>query len=175
MRTYRALQPRTGVVPVTVAVAVCDGVCEGVPVLDAVDVELGVEPGASDAVTVGEMVLVADAVLVALGVTVGVGDGVHRSSMLWARLAVSGMDASVLLLASSTLSVWLMARVLHVLGMPAAVHAAGAVQHVVVCGLRFINVTLYICCGRPALAAKAQLAEARSTCQNSALLVPPEL
>jgi hypothetical protein len=49
---------------------------------------------------------------------------------------VSLAAKSVALAASSTSSVLLMARVSHVLAMPAAVHAAGGAQQPVTCGAR---------------------------------------
>lgn len=122
--------------PVTVEVGEKVGVCVPEPVLEAVDDCEGVRPAASERVTVGEIVPESVPVDVVVELCVGVGDGVQRSSMLWLKDEVSGIDARVLLRSSRTLSVWLMARVLHVLAMPAAVHAAGAVQQVVVCNAR---------------------------------------
>ena len=67
----------------------------------------------------------------------------------------------MLFASSSTDSVELIARVLHQPTMPAADQAAGGTQQVEICGFRLYQVTLKICCG-----------EAKSTCQNSALLTP---
>ena len=57
-----------------------------------------------------------------------------------------------------------MARVSHVLAMPAAVQDTGGVQHDEVTGARLKKVT-----------EETNVSDPRSTCQNSELLDPPEL
>ncbi len=131
----------------------------------AVDVRVAVGAAVADAdaprdsVAVGvvDAVCDADAVVVALGVA-------HAKVSVWIVADVSLSDAKVALLASSTRNVLLIARVLHVLAMPAAVHAAGGVQHPVAPGLRLRNCTDVSRVGVP-----------RSTHQNSPAPDPPEL
>ena len=112
----------------TEAVGVCDGVGgeDGDHDHDADTVAVcdGESPGASDRVTVA--VAVPDGVDV--GDADGVGVGVQRRSMNCAPTScVRSRDAIVLFWSSSTLRVWLIARVLHVFAIPAAVQEAGAV------------------------------------------------
>jgi hypothetical protein len=102
------------------------------------DVDAGASPGGSDAVGVDVCVRVADGV----GVPVGVGEALHCMKKVCVRPAVRLRANSVTFCASLTNNVLLMARVLHVLAMPAAVHAAGGGQHAVTCGLRLIKTTL---------------------------------
>jgi hypothetical protein len=121
------------------------GVDDGVPV----GVPDGVAPKDSDAVGAG----------------VGVGVGEH---MVMKKLCV-GADVSlyaaiVLDAPSSTRSVWLMARVLQEPAMPAAVHAAGGVQHGVK-GARLVKMT----------EDTGDAESPRSTIQNSFTVVPNEL
>ena len=86
-------------------------------------------PRDNDAVTVAVAVPVAVPVPVDVGVCVGVGVAEQRRRMFVEDAAVSGTVASVLLAASRTLIVLLMARVLQPPLMPAAVQAAGGTQH----------------------------------------------
>jgi hypothetical protein len=65
--------------------------------------------------------------------------------------------------ASSTRNVWLIARVSQVPAIPAAVHAAGGVQQYGVNSTRLMNVT-----------EERTKAAPKSTCQNSAALLPSE-
>ena len=120
------------------------------------------------AVAVGAAVTDADAprdsVAVGVGDAVGVLLGVaHAKVSVWLSADVSLSDATVALLASSTRSVLLMARVSHVLAMPAADHAAGGIQHPAAPGLRLRNCTDVSRVGVP-----------RSTHQNSPAPDPPE-
>jgi hypothetical protein len=125
-----------------VAVSVPDGVRE--PLHD------GVAPNDSDPV----------------GAPVGDGVGEHMvRGKFCVGADVSLYDAIVLDAPSSTRSVWLMARVSQVPAMPAAVHAAGGVQHVVVMGARLAKMTKDT----------GDAASPRSTIQNSFTVVPPEL
>ena len=101
---------------------------------------------------------------VGLGVDVGEGEHMVRKK-LCVGADVSLYDAIVLDAPSSTRSVWLMARVLQEPAMPAAVHAAGGVQHVVVTGARWVNIT----------EDTGDAASPRSTIQNSFTVCPPEL
>ena len=78
---------------------------------------------------------------------------------------VSRYDAIEFDAPSSTRSVWLMARVSQVPAMPAAVHAAGGVQHAVVKGARLVKIT----------EATGGALAPRSTIQNSEAVVPAEL
>jgi len=128
-----------------------DGVADRVAVAAGVAVPDADAP--RDSVAVGN----AEGDMVALGVA-------HAKVSVWLSADVSRSDATVALLASSTRSVLLMARVSHVLAMPAAVHAAGGVQHPVTCGLRLAKTTDLSSVGEP-----------RSTHQNSAEPDPPEL
>ena len=162
-------------VAVPEGVAVLDGVCEGTPVCEAVVDCDGELPGASERVPVDESVPVIVGEAVRVGDSDGVDEGVQRSRSNRLGSSVSRVDASVLLLASSTSNVWLIARVLHVLAMPAAVQATGAVQHVGVWGARFIKDTLKSCWPVAEPDLNAQLPLARSVCQNSALDDPPLL
>jgi hypothetical protein len=137
-------------------------VCVGVPVVVS-ELEIvavadadAVEDGERDSVAVGVAVGVADAVGVLLGVT-------HAKLSVWLDADVSLSDATVALLVSSTRSVLLMARVSHVLAMPAAVHAAGGDQQPTFCGLRLRKTTDVSRVGEP-----------RSTHQNSSAPDPPE-
>ena len=115
-------------VPVPVGDGVNVGVCVNVPVCDAVVDCDGESPAVSDRVSVGEIVPVIVGEAVRVDDCVGVVDGVQRKRNQRFRSFVSSFVASVLFAASSTLSVWLIARVLHVFAIPAAVHAAGAVH-----------------------------------------------
>jgi hypothetical protein len=130
-----------------------DGVGGRVGVAVAVGAAVADADAPRDSVAVG----VAVAVLVALGVA-------HAKVSVWFSADVSRSDATVALLASSTRSVLLMARVLHVLAMPAAVHAAGGAQQPVTCGLRLAKTTDLSSVGEP-----------RSAHQNSPTPDPPEL
>ena len=104
-------------------------------------VTVGVAVGALDVVAVmdAEAPSVSDDVAVAVtdGVDENVGDGVgvaeHRNGKLCVGAAVRENCASVPLLASRTRSVWLMARVSQVFGMPVDVQATGGVQQPVTC------------------------------------------
>ena len=90
-----------------------------------VDDAEAVVPSDSDAVAV----FVAVPVLVDVDVSDGEGDAEHRRRMFVDDAEVSVTDASVLFAASRMLMVELMARVAQLFAMPAAVHAAGGVQH----------------------------------------------
>ena len=126
-------------------VGVMDGVGDAVKVADqdadTVAVCEGESPSARERVTVA--VAVSDGV--AVDDDVGVGDGEQRSSIYWLSSWVRSAVASVTLSALNTLSVWLIARVLQVLAIPAAVHDAGAVQHVGDWGFLFTKEILYSC------------------------------
>jgi hypothetical protein len=110
-----------------VGVAVKLGVCvpDDVVVAVTVDDADADEPRDSDA----EDVPVAVREPVDVGVCVGVGVAEQRRRIFVEDAAVSGTVASVLLAASRTLIVLLTARVLQPPLIPAAVHAAGGVQH----------------------------------------------
>ena len=83
---------------------------------------------------------------------------------VWLAAAVSRSVASVALAASSTRSVWLMARVSQPPAMPAAAHAAGGAQHVGEMASRLAKTTDASRVGAP-----------RSSAQYSHALDPPEL
>jgi hypothetical protein len=125
----------------------------------AVDVRVAVGAAVTDADAPRDSVAVGvgDAVGVLLGVA-------HAKVSVWLSADVSLSDATVALLASSTRSVLLMARVSHVLAMPAAVHAAGGDQQPTICGLRLRKLICFSTVGVP-----------RSTHQNSSEPDPPEL
>lgn len=85
-------------------------------------------------------------------------------SSVWLAAAVSRIVASVALAASSTRSVWFMARVLQPPAMPAAVHEAGGDQQLGIMASRLAKTTEERRVGAP-----------RSSAQTSHALVPPEL
>jgi hypothetical protein len=122
----------------------------GVIVAVGVGVPDGVAPNDSDPV--------------GLGVDVGEGEHMVRKK-LCVGADVSLYDAIVLDAPSSTRSVWFMARVSQVPAMPAAVHANGGVQHVVVMGARLVKMT----------EDTGDAASPRSTIQNSSVDWPAEL
>ena len=108
-------------------VAVTGGDAVGLTVGMALTVDdtEAVVPRDSDAVAV----FVAVRVLVDVDESDGDGDAEHRRRIFVDDAAVSDTDARVLFAASRMLMVKLMARVAQLLAMPAAVHAAGGVQH----------------------------------------------
>jgi hypothetical protein len=140
--------------------AVAGGVAEAVVVGEALTVDVVDADAPRDSDAVAETVPVA----VDVGVCVGETDAEHRSKMLVDGAAVRVTDASVMFAASKMLIVWLMARVSQPRVMPAAVHAAGGVQHPVPPRLRLRNCTDVSTVG-----------VSRSTHQNSPAPDPPEL
>ena len=108
-------------------VEVTGGVAVGLTVGMALTVDdfEAVVPRDSDAVAV----FVAVPVLDEVDESDGDGDAEQRRRIFVDDAAVSDTDARVLFAASRMLMVKLMARVAQLLAMPAAVHAAGGVQH----------------------------------------------
>ena len=138
-----------------VAVTDADGVC--VAEIVAVDVTLAVCDGETPRVSVAVIVFVA----LADADGAAVGEAEHAMKSVCTKLALSRIETRVLLSASSTESVLLMARVSHVPAIPAAVHEAGGVQQDGVWGLRLWNTTRLSSIGAP-----------RSMTTNSDLVVP---